>query len=101
MTSSSLISRINEAKSTWPVASFLKISINFIKDSVSIKAHLLVHLQFPHLDSKQLPQSITPRLVFFDTPDGFTAIRNNLIENQIRIRDYKTSSNKYVCTAAS
>jgi hypothetical protein len=39
--------------------------------------------------------------VFFDTPDGFTAIRNNLIENQIRIRDYKTSSNKCVCTAAS
>jgi hypothetical protein len=102
MTSSSLISRINEAKSTWPVASFLKISINFIKDSVSIKAHLLVHLQqFPHLDSKQLPQFYHSPTRVLDTPDGFTAIRNNLIENQIRIRDYKTSSNKYVCTAAS
>jgi hypothetical protein len=98
MTSSSLISRINEAKSTWPVASFLKISINFIKDSVSIKAHLLVHLQqFPHLDSKQLPQF---------TPDScslillMTAIRNNLIENQIRIRVTKTSSNKCVRAAS-
>jgi hypothetical protein len=81
MTSSSLISRINEAKSTWPVASFLKISINFIKDSVSIKAHLLVHLQqFPHLDWNSFRNSITPTRVLWYS-DGFTAIRNNLIEN--------------------
>jgi hypothetical protein len=38
--------------------------------------------------------------VFFDTPDGFTAIRNNLIENQIRIRDYKNII-KQVCMYCS
>jgi hypothetical protein len=80
MTSSSLISRISEAKSTWPVASFLKISINFIKDSVSIKVHLLVHYT---ISSRFATASAIRSLpdVFFDTLNGFTSIRNNLIEN--------------------